>query len=161
MKKLILVFVIGGFLGTGVGFTVGIFFYPFIFLADVVATEQVENRAEKTVVADGVFVHADPSDPVHYGRGSVTLFSDTVHLGADFEVGPGPKYKVYLVSAADINSTSDVKKAKFSDLGSLKAFKGSQNFAVPANLNLSEYKSVVIWCEAFGVLISPAKLAYR
>ncbi len=48
----------------------------------------------------------------------------------------------------------------FVDLGRLKAFKGSQNYTVPAGVSLSNYGSVVIWCEQFGVLISPAKLDF-
>ena len=49
----------------------------------------------------------------------------------------------------------------FVDLGRLKAFKGSQNYAVPAGVDIAQYKSVVIWCEQFGVLISPARLTFR
>ena len=45
------------------------------------------------------------------------------------------------------------------DLGRLRAFKGSQNYKVPKGLALDKFKHVVIWCEQFGVLISPAKLA--
>ncbi len=44
------------------------------------------------------------------------------------------------------------------DLGRLKAFKGSQNYAIPAGVTLSDFGSVVIWCEQFNVLISPASL---
>jgi hypothetical protein len=48
----------------------------------------------------------------------------------------------------------------FVDLGRLKAFKGSQNYPVPAGVDLKMYGSVVIWCEQFGVLISPATLKF-
>jgi len=46
----------------------------------------------------------------------------------------------------------------FVDLGRLRAFKGSQNYELPAGVDVAKYASVVIWCEQFGVLISPAKL---
>ena len=39
-----------------------------------------------------------------------------------------------------------------------RAFKGSQRYAIPAGVDLSKYPSVVIWCEQFSVLISPADL---
>jgi hypothetical protein len=42
--------------------------------------------------------------------------------------------------------------------GRLRAFKGSQNYPIPAGVDLAGYGSVVIWCERFGVLISPATL---
>jgi hypothetical protein len=47
------------------------------------------------------------------------------------------------------------------DLGRLKAFKGSQNYPVPPGIDLARYPSVVIWCEQFGVLISPAALKFN
>ena len=37
-------------------------------------------------------------------------------------------------------------------------FKGSQRYAIPAGVDLAKYPSVIIWCERFGVLISPADL---
>ena len=46
----------------------------------------------------------------------------------------------------------------FVDLGRLRAFKGSQKYAVPAGLDLTKFDSVVIWREQFKVLISPADL---
>ena len=48
----------------------------------------------------------------------------------------------------------------FVDLGRLKAFSGSQNYTIPQGLDHRRYGSVVVWCEQFGVLISPAKLGF-
>ena len=53
---------------------------------------------------------------------------------------------------------TDVAKSMFVDLGRLKAFKGSQNYPIPPGVNPASFGSVVIWCEQFGVLISPARL---
>ena len=49
----------------------------------------------------------------------------------------------------------------FVDLGRLRAFKGSQRYAIPAGVDLAKYQSVIIWCEQFSVLISPADLKSR
>jgi len=110
-------------------------------------------------VATGTFIHANPSDPVHWGRGKVSVYERAVFLENDFEVGPGPKYYVYLVPKAGIRKEADVKDTMFVDLGRLRAFKGSQRYPIPAGVDLKNYPSVVIWCEAFGVLISPADLS--
>lgn len=110
MKKAIMIFIIGGLLGAGGGFVLGIFFYPFIFLNDIVANDTIENRELKKIVADDSFIHANPNDPVHWGKGPVTIFKDVVHLGQTFEVEPGPNYKVYLVEAGTIKESDDVKK---------------------------------------------------
>lgn len=158
MKKVILSLFIGGIMGLVAGFVLGIFVYPYIFLADIVAGEQIGNREGKSIVATGQFIHANPSDPIHYGKGSVTVFDDVVHLESNFEVGPGPKFHVYLVPNDHVRTEKDVENTMFVDLGRLRAFKGSQVYAIPRGVNLSDFGSVVIWCEQFGVLISPASL---
>jgi len=63
------------------------------------------------------------------------------------------------VPKASIRMSSDVKDTMFVDLGGLRAFKGSQRYPIPAGVDLKDYQSVIIWCERFGVLISPADLA--
>ena len=158
MRRVLLGIVIGLLMGAAGGFAAGIFFYPFIFLNDIVASEEVPDAAARKTVAKGRFIHANPSDPIHYGKGGVTVYQDLVHIERDFEVGPGPKYHVYLVAEANVTPRSDVAKSRFVDLGRLKAFKGSQNYAVPASVNPADYGSVVVWCEQFSVLISPAAL---
>jgi len=160
MKKSIIIFVVGGVLGTAAGFALGIFVYPYIFLADIVAMDKVEDKAARKIVATGMFIHANPRDPIHHGKGKLAVYQDLVHLDSDFEVGPGPKFHVYLVPEKNVVPSTNVARTMFVDLGRLKAFKGSQNYPVPAGVDLRKYGSVVIWCEQFGVLISPAALSF-
>ncbi len=133
------------------------FIFPYVFPPPA-AAEQLADAERANIVASGMFIHANPSDPVHYGKGRVSLYEHTVYLRINFEVGPGPAFHVYLVPKASIRSSSDLKEVMFVDLGGLRAFKGSQRYAIPAGINLKDYQSVIIWCERFGVLISPADL---
>ncbi|MFN3657298.1 MAG: DM13 domain-containing protein [Pseudolabrys sp.] len=151
------IFLLGGVLGTGFGVALGFFFFPYVFPPPP-AFEQLTEADRSPLVATGVFIHANPSDPIHWGRGKVSVYERTVFLEPDFEVGPGPKYHVYLVPAANIRNEAAVKDAMFVDLGRLRAFKGSQRYPIPAGVDLAKYPSVVIWCEQFSVLISPADL---
>ena len=128
----IAIFVLGGVLGTGFGVALGFFIFPYVFPPPA-ATEQLADSERSKLVASGMFIHANPSDPVHYGNGRVSVYERTVYLESDFEVGPGPAFHV--------------------------RDKGSQRYAIPAGINLKDYQSVIIWCERFGVLISPADLA--
>jgi len=155
-----LVFLVGGVLGLAGGFALGIFVYPYLFLADIVATEKVDPQMARKALARGEFIHANPSDPIHYGKGRVTVYESVLHLEPDFEVGPGPKYHVYLVPEKNVLPSTNVARTMFVDLGRLKAFKGSQNYEVPAGVDVAKFDSVVIWCEQFGVLISPAALKH-
>jgi hypothetical protein len=156
----VIVFLIGGVLGTAFGIAVGFFIFPYVF-APPPATEALIEADRSRLVATGTFIHANPSDPIHYGKGSATVRRGSVFLGEDFEVGPGPKFHVYLVPKAMIRSSSDLKDEMFVDLGRLRAFKGSQRYAIPAGVDLAKYQSVIIWCEQFSVLISPADLKFR
>ena len=154
----IAIFALGGVLGTGFGVALGFFIFPYVFPPPT-AAEQLADAEHSKLVASGTFVHANPSDPVHYGRGRVSVYEHAVFLEPDFEVGPGPAFHVYLVPKASIRLTSDLKDVMVVDLGGLRAFKGSQQYAIPAGVNLKDYPTVMIWCERFGVLISPADLA--
>ncbi len=154
----IAIFFLGGVLGTGFGVALGFFFFPYVFPPPP-AVEQLTEADRSPLKATGTFIHANPSDPVHHGKGKVSVYEKTVFLEPDFEVGPGPAYHVYLVPKANVRREADVKDAMYVDLGGLRAFKGSQRYAIPAGVNLKDYPSVVIWCERFGVLISPADLS--
>lgn len=150
-------FGLGGILGTAGGVGLGFFLFPYVFPPPPAAEALLESD-RNTIVANGSFIHANPSDPIHWGRGKVSVFEKAVFLEPDFEVGPGPKYHVYLVPAANVRKAEQVAKSMFIDLGRLRSFKGSQRYAIPAGVDLGKYPSVVIWCEQFSVLISPADL---
>jgi hypothetical protein len=167
-------FIVGGILGTVFGVALGFFFFPFVFppppaveqltQADLTSfsanqRDAASSGAVAALLATGAFIHAQPSDPVHWGKGKVSVYPRVVFLEPDFEVGPGPAYHVYLVPKLSIRSSSDMKDVMYVDLGRLRSFKGSQRYQIPDGVNLKDYPSVIIWCERFSVLISPADLA--
>src|SRR5688572_18410146 len=101
------IFLLGVAVGIAIGLAAGLVVFPFIF-APPPATEQ-RTDADRAQLASGRFIHADPSDPVHWGNGGVALFDGAVFLESDFEVGPGPAYHVYLSqsSAEEISKAGD------------------------------------------------------
>jgi hypothetical protein len=153
-------FLSGGVIGLVFGFALGIFLFPYFFPPPA-GMETLRRDETGRLVAKGEFIQPDPNDPVHTGKGAVSVYPSTVFLGADFEVGPGPDFHVYLVPKANIRSSSDVTGMMFVDLGRLRAFKGSQNYVIPAGVDLKQFPSVVIWCQRFSVLISPADLTFE
>lgn len=62
----------------------------------------------------------------------------------------GPALYIYL--SAGINADD------FVDLGPIRATEGSVNYAIPAGTDLAKYRNALIWCRAFGVLFSYARL---
>lgn len=76
----------------------------------------------------------------------------------NFSVDNGPDLYVYLVPVDPVPSTSGTEIAGYYSLGSLKGNVGDQNYEIPADVDLSQYKSVVIWCQAFAVPFAAAPL---
>jgi hypothetical protein len=70
----------------------------------------------------------------------------------NFETDNGPDLNVYLVNS----STGDVSDSI--DLGDLKGNIGDQNYEIPADVDLSVYDTVVIWCVRFSVSFGEATL---
>jgi hypothetical protein len=87
------------------------------------------------------------------GTASIYQLADgqrTLRL-SEFETSNGPDVHVYL-TAVEVEKGSDaIKEAGFIDLGSIKGNKGDQNYDIPADVDLNEYKNVTIWCARFGV----------
>ncbi len=121
-------------------------------MPDTVADERMESQP--IVELSGTFKDADS---FHRGSGKATIFTlpdgKRVLRFEDFTVTNGPALSVYLVRSAN----GDVESG-FLDLGKLKGNKGNQNYEIPANVDLSSYRSVVIWCVPFRVTFSVASL---
>jgi hypothetical protein len=156
MKQRTAGLLVGAILGSVLGFGLGLGTYPELFPALV--ADPGTPSANGPVVAEGTFVHLDPRDPIHYGAGPVTLAPGLVQLGAEFEVGPGPGYHLYLVPLAEIGPETRVDETQFIDLGPLRGFAGTQGYALPIGLDLADYPSVVVWSTHFNVPISAAAL---
>jgi hypothetical protein len=151
----------GGAAGTAFGLALGFFLFPYVFPPPPAAEQLSDTDRRAPILAEGKFIHANRNDPVHWGKGTVTVRQASVFLGEDFEVGPGPKFHVYLVPKAPIRVSGDLKDQMFVDLGRLRSFKGSQRYTIPAGLDLRKFGSVIVWCEQFSVLITPADLMHK
>lgn len=96
-------------------------------------------------------------DSLHNGKGPVRI----VEVGGqrfvrfeDVAITNAPDVHVYL------SRETGGKWAESTSLylGALKATNGSFNYELPPAADLAGYKSVVVWCRAFGVLITWADL---
>ena len=97
-------------------------------------------------------------DAIHNGRGPVLI----VDLGdrkvvrfEDVSLTNAPDVHVYL--SRETGGRWNEGTSLY--LGALKATNGSFNYEIPAGADAGSYRSVVVWCRAFGVLITWADLA--
>lgn len=96
-------------------------------------------------------------DSIHNGKGKVLLLRSADGVVLRFEnvaITNAPDIHVYL--SPETGGTWTEATSLY--LGALKATNGSFNYAVPAGSDLARYKSVVVWCRQFSVLITWADL---
>jgi hypothetical protein len=119
------------------------------------AVQAQDNSAK--VLAKGEFHKADKA-----GSGTATIYQladgKRVLRLTDFAVDNGPDLHVRLIAANDARNTASVSKADHVELGKLTGNKGDQNYVVPANVDLSKYRVVSIWCNRFSVNFAAAPL---
>jgi hypothetical protein len=65
----------------------------------------------------------------------------------DFFVSLNSDLEIRLSELADPKSTDEAAKAPFKVVAPLKATVGTMNYEVPKEIDVSKYKSIVIWCE--------------
>ena len=129
-------------------FVAGVFLYTG-------ATQAQEKDAK--VLARGKFHNAEKA-----GKGTATVYQRAdgkrILRLSDFAVDNGPDLHVRLIAANDAKNTASVAKTDHVELGKLKGNQGSQNYDVPANVDLSKYRVVSIWCNRFSVNCAAAPL---
>ena len=75
-----------------------------------------------------------------------------INFHDNFKTKGGPDLKLYLSSNSIADLDSSGVEASSLKLSILKSNRGAQSYIIPSDINLSDYKSVVIHCEAFSVL---------
>jgi hypothetical protein len=77
------------------------------------------------------------------------------------DTSDGPDLEVWLSDAAVIEGKAGwhvFDDGRYRSLGQLKGNHGNQNYAIPADVDLSTFKSVSIWCNRFNVSFGAAEL---
>jgi hypothetical protein len=155
----------------GAGFVVWFFEPQALFLDDTVseAAPEVDSapesrRNEGAGATQGVLSEGSFRPLGHDARGTALIIDgaggNTYLRFENFEVENGPDLKVYLSRAAPDASEADLAE-DIVDLGSLKGNVGDQNYVVPGSVNLTQYRSVVVWCRRFSVGFAVAPLDVR
>ncbi|MCQ9177652.1 DM13 domain-containing protein [Streptomyces sp. IBSBF 2953] len=79
----------------------------------------------------------------------------------NLDTSNGPDLRVWLTDAQVKPGEAGwhvFDDGKYVSLGRLKGNKGSQNYALPRDVNPSNYRSVSIWCDRFDVSFGAAEL---
>ncbi len=120
--------------------------------------QAMPEMTDPVIVSNGSFIQIDA---IHGAEGSATIYQlpDGARIlrFEDFRSTNGPDLHVILSADPDPR-THDALGEDYVELGRLKGNVGNQNYDVPAEVDLSLYQSVVIYCVPFQVVFSTATL---
>lgn len=120
------------------------------------AAKEVVADATATKLLTGTF---HPRAHQGTGRAHVEQAVDgaqTLVFEADFATINGPRLEVYLSALTGADGSGHRKNAL--RLGPLQGVTGEQAYDIPEGTQLSDYHSVIVWCEDFSVLFTIADL---
>ena len=121
------------------------YFTAILSLILLATTAFAGDTAEKPFVKKRYTIQGSAKVETIDGK-SRLVFSD------DFKTKNGPDLKIYLSKRPLASlSAQDVDKSAVR-LSVLKSHRGTQSYSIPADIDLEDYESVVIQCEAYTVL---------
>lgn len=154
IKKVLIIIAIIALLGTG---------YYFIspFFINITANEATPVSSTIGTVTDAPMLKKTEiksaqivGTPGHKASGSIRIISNTIDTYVryeDFKTINGPDIYVYLAK--------DLDAKEYVSLGKVKATEGNINYKIPTEVNIKDYKYVLVWCKAFGVLFNYADIS--
>ena len=137
------------------GFALGIYLLPILTAPDSIEISKINDYEKKSLYQTEFIRDLRGSDPWHWGEAKVTISNKKITVNGS--IAPGPDYKLYLLNSfvEHENEFLPIKEnAKY--VAEVKSF---ENFVVdvPSDINVSEFNTVVIWCESFNEFITAAQ----
>jgi hypothetical protein len=158
------------------------FFQPWKLFVDTVVQENIPTSqpspesATDNSETDAAQEEPENSEPILLAQGSLISHeyetSGTVKIlqlpdGTrvlrleNLDTSDGPKVEVWLTDAPVLAGQDGWRvfdDGNYQSLGALKGNQGNQNYEIPADLDLSDFTSVSLWCVTFSVSFGAAEL---
>ena len=101
-------------------------------------------------------------DAMHGGSGSATIYQEPegnrfLRLES-FSVTDGPDLRVILATHPAPRTVSELTSGQLIDLGALQSSQGTHEYAIPLEINLELFDSIVIYSRQFEIIFSVATL---
>lgn len=110
-------------------------------------TSAVSLSVQADLMAVGEFY-----DVTHEGSGIAGVYrtedGGLVLTLQNFEVEDGPELRLFIADEAPITE-DNFTPADGLDLGLLASLSGDQLYYLPADIDLADYQSVLVWCESY------------
>lgn len=136
-------------------FAGGVYTLPILTAPQAPDAAALRTISAETLYAGRLARDLKGSDLLHWGEGEIRVSRDRIaHIG---RLAPGPDYKLYLAPRfVDTKEAFLLIKDRSVRVGDVKTFNGFI-VEVPAGIDVRDYNTVVIWCEAFDQFISAAE----
>lgn len=137
------------------GFALGVYFLPILTAPASVDKAMLAATSQAATYQAEFKRGLKGNDFLHWGEGKISLTAQkVVHQGT---LAPGPDYKLYLTKQF-VEDEEQFEKIKNQSrrIGDIKTFDGFL-IDIPEGVDIEDYNSVVVWCEAFGEFITAAK----
>jgi hypothetical protein len=137
------------------GFAAGMYVLPILAALPPAPIEELQRLAASADYKGQFTRDLEDSDWIHWGEGTVSVGRKTISVIG--RIAPGPNYKLYLAPEF-VETEQDFHRVKphSAQVGDVETF---SNFIVqvPESLDVSQFNTVVIWCESFSQFITAAK----
>jgi hypothetical protein len=74
-----------------------------------------------------------------------------------FQTDNGPDVHVWVSQSGTISDDA-LRASPYTDLAKLKSTNGNQNYVIPSSVDVSQIKSIIIWCKAANIAFGGATL---
>lgn len=115
-----------------------------------------ETPAAASIQASGVFIDAE-----HPTEGTANIVTENgkkyIQFDEKFKSDSGPDLFVILHKDDKLPITG-IKEEDYTTIAPLKSTSGSQKYEIPENVDVSNFKSVAIWCRQFNATFGYAVL---
>ncbi|AFZ56112.1 DM13 domain-containing protein [Anabaena cylindrica FACHB-243] len=127
-----------------------------------VSSTPINNQPESVASVTPSVVQSESFKTLEHrtqGKVSIITINSNRYLALDnnFNTDHGPDLVVILYRG-DKPPKYNIKKQDYISIASLQKTKGSQRYALPKNVRLSDFGSVGIWCRRFNVSFGYAGL---
>jgi hypothetical protein len=119
------------------------------------------TAATATLIADGEFITHEHATS---GTAQLVRRADGSHqlVLRDLSTSDGPDLRVWLTDQAVVAGQKGwhvFDDGEYVELGRLKGNRGTQVYDVPAGTDVSDFRSVSVWCKRFSVSFGAAELS--
>jgi Electron transfer DM13 len=142
-------------LAAALGFAAGIYLLPILTAPPSPPAAEVAAQAARATYTGQFRRDLKGSDLLHWGEGTVSVGPTSITFVG--KIAPGPAYKLYL-SPEFVETEEDFArlKSRMVRVGDVKTF-DSFVLPLPETMDLTQYNTVIVWCESFSQFITAAR----